>query len=112
MQEKIIVVKFHAINWTRGEFAYFNLLPLSDYRDLETGWSNGRTLHHLSKYKGKTIRIEHEYGRNAKVNEEHLQLLSVTLEFLSDFPILDRSISPLMLRILQQPTFHREFESV
>lgn len=75
MNEKIIVC-LHALNWMMGEVAYFDI-TLSGDGELFVSWGDGRESHYRPLYKNDDIRVEHEYGRNAKVSEQHF---SVSIE--------------------------------
>lgn len=59
-----------------GEVAYFDI-TLSGDGELLVSWGDGRESHYRPLYKNDEIRVEHEYGRNAKVSEQHF---SVSIE--------------------------------
>lgn len=73
MIEEKIVVMLHALNWTMGEVAYFDI-TLSGEGELHVSWGDGKESHYRPHYKNENIRVEHEYGRNAKVSEQHFSI--------------------------------------
>lgn len=77
MNEKI-TIKLHALNWTMGEVAFFDL-ALSGIGLLKADWGDGHTSSCQSFHAGEPIRIEHDYGSKVKAAEEHFV---VTLECL------------------------------
>lgn len=74
MQNERIVIKLHALNWMMGEFAYFEI-ELSDAGYLTVDWGNGKTSSYRPRYKGETLRPEHDYGKNAKTGEQHFTVI-------------------------------------
>lgn len=77
-KEEKITIRLHALDWTMGEFAFFDLV-LSGMGELKADWGDGHVSSHHPHYEGETLRIEHDYGTKAKVSEEHFV---VTLECL------------------------------
>lgn len=65
-----IIVKLHVLNWTMGEVAFFDI-TLSGDGELEVSWGDSKVSHYRPRYKGEKIRVEHDYGKNAKIDEQH-----------------------------------------
>lgn len=76
IQKEKIAIKLHALNWTMGEVAFFDL-TLSGIGSLMADWGDGHTSSCQSFHAGEPIRIEHDYGTKVKASEEHFV---VTLE--------------------------------
>lgn len=70
MNNERIIVMLHALNWTMGEVAFFDI-TLSGDGELDVSWGDGRVSCHRPRYKGENIRVEHDYGKNAKIYEQH-----------------------------------------
>lgn len=76
IQKEKITIRLHALNWTMGEVAFFDL-ALSGIGSLQADWGDGHTASCQSFHAGEPIRIEHDYGSKVKAAEEHFV---VTLE--------------------------------
>ena len=72
-----ITIRLHALNWTMGEVAFFDL-ALSGIGSLQADWGDGHTASCQSFHAGEPIRIEHDYGSKVKAAEEHLFSSCVT----------------------------------
>lgn len=70
MKEEKIVIRLHALDWIMGEFAFFDV-SLFDEGVLYVDWGDGLNSNHITRYKGEKLRIEHDYGKKAKIAEEH-----------------------------------------
>lgn len=76
IRKEKITIRLHALNWTMGEVAFFDL-ALSGIGALQADWGDGHTSSCQSFHAGEPIRIEHDYGSKVKAAEEHFV---VTLE--------------------------------
>lgn len=65
-----IIVMLHALNWTMGEVAFFDI-TLSGDGDFEVSWGDGKVSHYRPRYKRENISVEHDYGKYAKKDEQH-----------------------------------------
>jgi len=68
-----IIVRLHALNWTMGEFAYFDI-GIEGEAHLNVDWGDGKSSVHTAKYDGEMLCIEHDYGIKAKYSEEHFMV--------------------------------------
>lgn len=69
MNDEKITVYLHALDWTMGEFAFFDI-KLSGEGKLTVAWGDGHVSHYQSHNADQTLRVEHDYGKKAKIGEE------------------------------------------
>lgn len=65
-----IIVNLHALNWTMGEVAFFDI-TVADIGELMVDWGDGHVSHYHPHYDGERLKVEHDYGKKAKISRQH-----------------------------------------
>lgn len=65
-----IIVKLHALNWTMGEVAFFDI-TLAGVGELTVDWGDGHVSHYHPRHDGERLKVEHDYGKKAKISRLH-----------------------------------------
>lgn len=60
----------HALNWMMGEVAFFDI-TLAGVGDLTVDLGDGHVSHYYLRYDGEHLRVEHDYGKKARINRQH-----------------------------------------
>lgn len=65
-----IMLSLHALNWTMGEFAFFDI-TLASGGELTVDWGDGHVSHYHPRCGGERFSVEHDYGRKAENGRQH-----------------------------------------